>query len=187
VSGVSTSAFVRSARLADVDHLQRLQVASWSSAYESLLPAQVLRELRSEEAAERFREQWRQAVEHPPTSRHRVLVATQDRETVGFAALGPAQDPDRWPATYAELYALHVDPGHVGQGHGSRLLNAAVDHLVDAGFRVVLAWVPEQDNPQRGFLEHSNWRPDGARRELDMGVPVGMVRLHAGIGEELPG
>ncbi|MDA8372142.1 MAG: GNAT family N-acetyltransferase [Nocardiopsaceae bacterium] len=179
---MSTQRFVRSARAGDISAVVDIQVAAWQSMYGAALPGSVLAELAGEEAGLRFREQWRAAVESPPTSRHRVLVATDDRAVAGFTALGPAEDADRWPGTDAELYALHVHPDHVGAGHGSRLLNAAVDHLVDDGFHTVHAWVLESENPLRGFLEAVGWRPDGARRELDVGAPLPMIRLHAAIG-----
>ncbi|RCV52180.1 GNAT family N-acetyltransferase [Marinitenerispora sediminis] len=179
---MSTQRFVRSARGEDVETVVAIQVAAWRDLYGDLLPAPVLAELTGEEAGARFREQWHTAVERPPSSRHRLLVATDDRAVVGFAAVGPAEDPDRWPGTDAEIYALHVHRDHVGRGHGSRLLNAAVDHLLEDGFRTVHVWVLEAGNPLRAFVEAAGWRPDGARRELDLGVPVPMVRLHAAIG-----
>lgn len=158
-----------------------VQVAAWRDMYGGVLPEPVLAELSGAEAGERFAGQWQAAVDHPPTSRHRLLVATDERAVVGFAAVGPAEDPDRWPGTDAEVYALHVAPAHARQGHGSRLLNALVDHLVEDGFQAVYVWTLEQDNPLRSFLEGAGWRADGARRELDMGVLVPMVRLHAAI------
>ncbi|GAA1070235.1 GNAT family N-acetyltransferase [Nocardiopsis composta] len=189
---MSAERFVRAARLADVDDVVRIQVAAWRAAYGPRLPAAVLEEITGEEAGRRFREQWLAAVESPPTSRHRVIVATDTaggegaaphRVTAGFAALGPASDPDLWPATDAEVYALHVDPELAGAGHGSRLLNAAVDHLVEDGFRTAHLWTLEEGDPLRAFAESSGWRPDGARRTVDADGLLPMVRLHVAIGE----
>lgn len=180
---MSAERFVRSAREADIDTVVEVQVAAWRSMYGPLLPEPVLAEIGSEEAASRFREQWLTALNSPPTSRHRLLVATDQRAVVGFAALGPAGDPDRWPATDAEIYALHVHPDQVRSGNGSRLLNAAVDHLLDDGFRTALLWVLERPNPLRSFAEKAGWRPDGATRELNLGAPLPMERLHADISE----
>lgn len=178
--------FVRPAREGDIDAVVRIQVASWRSMYGDLLPEPVLAELTGQEAGERFREQWRASLSAPPTSRHRLLVATDviegTRTVVGFTALGPAGDADLWPATDAEVYAFHVHPERVRQGHGSRLLNAAVDVLVDDGFTTVHLWAPEAHNPLRAFAESAGWRPDGARREIDMGRILPMVRLHAAVG-----
>ncbi|MFC7329563.1 GNAT family N-acetyltransferase [Marinactinospora rubrisoli] len=180
---MSTQRFVRSARGEDVETVVAIQVAAWRELYGELLPEPVLAELSGDEARARFREQWQSSIERPPTSRHRLLVATDDRAVVGFVAIGPAEDPDRWPGTDAEIYALHVHADHVRRGHGSRLLNAAVDHLVEDGFRTVHVWTPEADNPLRAFAEAAGWRPDGARREIDLGRRIPMVRLHAAIGD----
>jgi ribosomal protein S18 acetylase RimI-like enzyme len=168
-----------------VDTVVALQVASWRAVYGGLLPGEVVEGLGGEEAREQFRSQWTAALESPPTSRHRLVVATDEdggvRAVTGFAAFGPAGDPDLWPATDAEVFALHVDPERVRQGHGSRLVNACVDTLVEAGFTTVHVWVPEEENALRSFFEASGWRPDGARREIDMGRLLPMVRLHAAV------
>ncbi|MFE1166923.1 GNAT family N-acetyltransferase [Nocardiopsis sp. NPDC058789] len=184
---MSSAQFVRPARAADVDRVVDLQVASWRSVYKDLLPAEVAEELSGDQARESFREQWTAALESPPTSKHRLVVATDEdggvRTVVGFAAFGPGGDPDLWPARDAEVFALHVDPERVREGHGSRLVNACVDHLVEGGFGTAHVWVPEEENALRSFFEASGWRADGARREIDMGRLLPMVRLHAAVSE----
>ncbi|RKS10185.1 ribosomal protein S18 acetylase RimI-like enzyme [Nocardiopsis sp. Huas11] len=184
---MSVAQFVRPARAADVDTVVDVQVASWRAVYGNLLPDEVVEDLGGDEAREQFRNQWTAALESPPTSRHRVVVATDEeggvRAVTGFAAFGPAGDPDLWPAKDAEVFALHVAPERVRQGHGSRLVNACVDTLVEAGFATVHVWVPEEDNALRSFFEASGWRPDGARREIDMGRLLPMVRLHAAVSQ----
>jgi GNAT superfamily N-acetyltransferase len=100
---------------------------------------------------------------------------------VGFASFGPAIDPGRWPGTDAELYELCVTQDQTGHGHGSRLLNAAAATMAEDGFTTACAWVLDQDTPARRFLESAGWAPDGARRSLDMGVPVPTTRLHTAL------
>ena len=182
--------FVRAARESDAAAVARVQVACWRDGYAGIIPDAVLAELTSDEAAGRWRERWAEAIAKPPTSRHRVLVATTsessagprpDRVIAGFASAGPASDEDRWPATDAELYELHVAPGRTGQGHGGRLLNAVADTLADDRFTRVSAWVLEADTAMRRFLETAGWAADGARSHLDMGARVPIVRLHAAL------
>ncbi|CAL9415686.1 hypothetical protein SUDANB121_01763 [Nocardiopsis dassonvillei] len=183
---MSAAQFVRPARPADVGTVVDVQVASWREVYGGLLPEEVVAEIGGEEARKGFHAQWTAALESPPTSKHRLVVATDEndgvRTVVGFAAFGPAGDPDLWPATAAEIFALHVDPALTRRGHGGRLLNASVDHLVEDGFVIAYVWVPEADNALRAFFESSGWAPDGARRVIDLGSELPMVRLHAGIG-----
>lgn len=186
--------FVRAARGSDAADVARVQVECWRDGYAGVIPDDVLAELTSDEAAGRWRERWAEAIGKPPTSRHRVLVATAtstatgpaaggrpERVIAGFASAGPASDEDRWPATDAELYELHVAPGRTGQGHGSRLLQAVADTLAEDRFTRVSAWVLEADTAMRQFLETAGWAADGARSQLDMGVRVPIVRLHTAL------
>jgi GNAT superfamily N-acetyltransferase len=178
--------FVRDARAADAADLARIQVSRWRAGYRGLVPEAVLAEVTSDLSERQAREHWAVSLTSPPTSRHRVLVAVSTDaggapHVAGFASIGPATDPGRWPATDAELYELCVDPGQTGQGHGSRLLNAAAATMADDGFAVAYAWVLEQDTAARQFLEAAGWAPDGARRSLDMGQPVPTIRLHTAL------
>jgi GNAT superfamily N-acetyltransferase len=188
---VSAQDFVRAARGSDAADLARVQVACWRSGYAGIIPDAVLAELTSEEAEAQWRERWAEAIAKPPTSRHRVLVAVTSPEpgqaagtgrvVAGFASAGPSGDADRWPATDAELYELRVAPGLTGRGHGGRLLNAVADTLAEDRFAHVSAWALEADTALRGFLESAGWAADGARSQLEMGVRVPIVRLHASL------
>ncbi|RYJ00955.1 MAG: GNAT family N-acetyltransferase, partial [Actinomycetales bacterium] len=62
-------------------------------------------------------------------ARNRVLVALERNTVVGFAITSPASDPDCDPVADGELSELNVDPAKRGLGHGSRLLQAAVDTM----------------------------------------------------------
>jgi len=183
---VSAENFVRDARPPDAGAIARIQVARWRTGYAGLVPGDVLSELTSTEAERRWLEHWAGSVASPPSSRHRVLVAVGagdggTRLVAGFASFGPASDPDRWPATDAELYALCVAQDQAGRGHGSRLLNAAAATMAEDGFGTVSAWVLERDATARQFLASAGWAPDGARTELDMGARVPVIRLHAAL------
>ena len=183
---VSADNIVRDARPADAADLARIQAGRWRSGYQGLVPDPVLAELTGIDNERRCAEHWAASLASPPSSRHRVLVAVgvppgdtgAGRRVAGFAAFGPATDPGRWPGTDAELYELCVDPGQAGRGHGSRLLNAAAVTMAEDGFGTAVAWVLEQDTAARRFLESAGWAADGARRALDMGVPVPTIRLH---------
>lgn len=191
-SPVSAESFVRDARPSDAGDLARIQVARWRAGYAGLVPAEVLAELTSAEAEQRWREHWESSLASPPSLRHRVMVAVGvaaggARVVAGFASFGPTTDADRWPATDGELYELCVVAGQTDQGHGSRLLNAAAATMAEDGFGTVCAWVLEADAGAREFLESSGWAPDGARKVLDMGASVPMIRLHAAVMPPEPG
>ncbi|GAA0399684.1 hypothetical protein Acor_22110 [Acrocarpospora corrugata] len=194
---------VRPARLEDVDAVTSTQIRAWKQGYREFLPPGPLEQMTGAAAEKMWRRQWDEAILSPPSPRHRVLVAVErvvmdtdhwsalgpggilappsherasDR-VVGLASHGPAEDPDLHPATTAELLTLLVDPNHIRRGHGSRLLNATVDHLREDGYGAVVTWVFADNHPMLGFLESAGWGEDMAERVLDMGRPIRMIRL----------
>jgi GNAT superfamily N-acetyltransferase len=189
--------FVRAARAEDAAAVGRVQSASYHARYAGLVPRDTLEGMTPEVLASG----WEHAVVHPPSPAHRVLVAVGGpgpaEDVSGFAACGPAGDPDVAGTDCGELYVLVVGPDHLGEGHGSRLLQAAVEHLASDGFTTAVTWIPEADDAQRSFLEGAGWGPDGARRELLPATagepgpdgpeaasgPVTMLRLHTFIGD----
>lgn len=172
---------VRAARVADVAAVTDVQVRAWRIGYAGVVPTPALSAMVGDEAAQVWRERWTEAITAPPTPRHRLLVAVEHDKVVGLSAHAPAGEPDRDPATTSELLTLLVDPEHGRAGHGSRLLAATVDLLREDGVAELLTWVFEADTALRGFLEPAGWAPDGARKVLDLGEPVPMVRMHTGL------
>lgn len=174
---------VRLANVQDASDIAAVQAAAWKDAFAGTLPAAVLDQLQGADAVER----WRLAVLDPPSPRHRLLVALAGTDVVGFVALGPASDPDSDGRADAEVLAVGVLPDRAGQGHGSRLVNAGVDHLRDDGFTRAHVWLTDTDQALRQFLEAAGWADDGARRRLDLrgdgGVVIDQLRLDASISE----
>jgi GNAT superfamily N-acetyltransferase len=105
---------------------------------------------------------------------------------VGFAAVGPSLDPDADDAS-GEVLALGVHPGARRNGHGSRLLNAAVDTLRGKGFHSVSAWLLADAEDTRAFLRTAGLSPDGAYRDRVIDVDANLareVRLTADIAQD---
>jgi GNAT superfamily N-acetyltransferase len=155
-----------------------VQLSTWRTAYGDLLPAEAL-DVPEEQAAAL----WLGAVESPPSPEHRLLVAMEREELVGFAASGPAPDEGLADGT-AELMTLIVEPRWGRRGHGSRLVAASVEHWRGCGFTTAVAWAFERDPATRDFLASSGWEPDGATRGLDTGPRVvRQLRLHTDLRE----
>ena len=120
-----------------------------------------------------------------------MLVALERNRVVGFAITSPATDPDCDPVADAELMELTVDPDERGRGHGSRLLQAAVDTMVADRFSRAVCWAVASDDALRRFLTEAGWAPDGAHRELDLdgtgATTVKQVRLHTSHWSDVSG
>lgn len=165
---------MRPARPEDAERVAGVQLSTWRTAY-SFLPADAL-DVPPEQAAAL----WLRAIELPPTATHRVLVAMEGSELVGFAASGPSEDE----ADSVELTTLLVEPRWGRRGHGSRLLAATVDHWHQDAAKTAVSWVWERDAASRAFFTGAGWEPDGVARGLDTGPRVErQIRLHADVTE----
>ncbi len=168
---------VRPARPPDAERVARVQLGTWRTAYADLLPPEAL-ELPEVQAAA----VWLAAVEAPASPRHRVLVAMERDELVGFAASAPADDDDLDATTTTEVTALLVEPRWGRRGHGARLLAASVDGWRVDGVRTAVAWAWERDPATRAFLASAGWEPDGMSRGLDTGARVQpQLRYHVDV------
>ena len=145
-----------------------MQQSTWEQAYASLVgPLDV--------PLEQVAAVWLNAIEAPPSPEHRVLVALDGGALVGFAASEPASDDE------VELTALMVEPRWGRRGHGSRLLQASVEHW--GSYPTAVAWCFEADTVLSGFLESAGWAFDGLGRGLEAGDRVvRQRRLHTAIG-----
>jgi ribosomal protein S18 acetylase RimI-like enzyme len=172
---------VRVAWTDDAPALARVQARAWRASYAGVLPAEMLDAF----DADAVGEVWRQALAQPEDARNRVLVALERATVVGFALCSPAADPDCDPVRDGEVSELTVDPDHRGLGHGSRLLQAAVDTLVADRFTRAVTWSLATDDALRAFLASAGWAPDTAHRQLDLdgtgATTVSQVRLHTAL------
>ena len=172
-----------SARLAwpdDATSIVRVQLASWRESYADLIPAEVLESVDQSELAER----WTTTLSSPKDARMRVLVALERAAVRGFALVHPCYDPDADQVADGEIGEFVIDPEHQRAGHGSRLLQAAIDTLAADKFTRAVWWIGSTDDALRTFVTESGWEPDGAHRELatETGETLKQIRLHTAIG-----
>jgi ribosomal protein S18 acetylase RimI-like enzyme len=111
--GPLADASVRVARETDTPAVGLVQAIVWREAYAEVLPAEVLETFEPQA----FASVWRQSLAAPPQGVYRLLAACAGDQVVGFAAIGPSQDPDASPGT-GELSALGVHPQARRVGHG---------------------------------------------------------------------
>ncbi|HEY5248878.1 MAG TPA: GNAT family N-acetyltransferase [Dermatophilaceae bacterium] len=158
--GPVADASVRIARPNEASAVGLVQAVVWRTAFDTLLPREVVDQFK----APSFARVWRDSLNAPPSPRHVLLVGCAGEQVVGFAAVGPSDDRDA-DDTCGELLALGVHPDARCSGHGSRLLNAAVDTLRGKGFTSMSAWLLARDEVTRAFLTSAGLSPDGAFRD----------------------
>ena len=168
---------VRVAWADDAEGIAAVQVRAWRTAYDGLLPADVLASLDPAEIAAA----WHASLSTPKDARNRVLVALERNTIRGFAltspGLGPRHRPDQ------RRRGVRPDRGPGTDRAGPRL-------PADAGLRGHPARGPVHPRPALGrrhrrraapVRHRAGWAPDGAHRELDLhgdgAVTVKQVRL----------
>lgn len=150
----SADVSVRPAVPGDQNVVTDIQLTAWRMTHGEVLGEDVLGLL----DVDRIKEQWEAAITAPPGPGFAVLVACEGPRIVGFAAVAPAQ-----------IIALEVLPDFQRQGHGSRLLSAAVDRLRQDAAEEVVAWILDDDTAREQFLAGAGLGPDGRRRTLAAG------------------
>jgi ribosomal protein S18 acetylase RimI-like enzyme len=162
--GPLADASVRTARPSDAPAVGLVQAAVYRAELADLLAPEVLEQL----TGPRFGTIWRRSLERPPSTLHRLLVACAGPQVVGYVALGPAEDePGLDGLRSGMVYDGGVHPDARGAGHGSRLLNAAVDTLRAGtdGLSAVVTWVRADAQGPLAFLQAAGFGPDGAWRD----------------------
>jgi len=144
-----------------------LHFRSRAAAYAHILPAETLAEPPAAALAEWWTERWKWERET-----HRLTVADDDGEIVGFTYVGPSETEGA-----VELYAIHVVPELVGTGVGRQLMVNALEQLKQIGGERAVLWVLERNERARRFYDRGGWRPDGETRvEAVNGEPVPQLR-----------
>ena len=180
MSSPTADVSVRIAWADDAPAIAELQLRTWGELYVDVLPVDALP---TDVAAATAH--WRTSLAGSKDARNRVLVALERNRVVGFTITSPATDPDCDPVADAELMEFTIDPGERRKGHGSRLLQAAVDTMSSDRFTRAVLWSMATDDALRGFLAEAGWAPDTAHRELDLDgegtTLVKQVRLHTAL------
>lgn len=158
-------AFVRAARPDDAPEIARIHLAAWQERYPTW-PSDVWTDLVGPDATAA----WRNDCTAPPSTSHRILVATDDADRVaGFLTLEPTDEATL--AAHRTIGILEVYPECRNQGHGSRLMSAAVDNARKDSAIGLTLWL-DQGSPASRFLVDAGWGPRGTRRVLDVGQGV---------------
>lgn len=150
----------RLARVTDADSIAQVQSAAWSERFLGVWPDDLLAAIDMDTMSH----EWTRAILSPPSPRVRILVATDSSDVVvGFAALGPTEDPDLDDRS-VELAAWEVHPAHRRHGHGSRLMSAVAATARDLDAEAITMWLTPDEDERRRFAAACGWGPDSAHR-----------------------
>ncbi len=151
---------VRPAIPGDAQAFVAIQLDAWQANLAGVVSPE-LRESFDESAIEA---QWKESIQAPAGQGLGVLTALKADKVVGFVAVAPAT-----------IVALEVSPEYWRQGHGSRLLTAAVDRLRRDGSTQFSVWVPATATGKQEFYASAGLARDGRVRHLGVSEGVEVV------------
>jgi GNAT superfamily N-acetyltransferase len=112
-----------------------------------------------------------------------VFLAIEGQRGIGFADIGPVRRESG--KRVAELFAIYLDPAHIGQGWGKALFDACAAHCRALGFQSLESKVFSQNKRARGFYERQGGEPlRDSETEIDAGGAL--VKVITYRWEELP-
>lgn len=133
---------IREAKLSDAPGIARVNVDTWRSTYEGILPPHQLALVTMSDRKRYARE----LITAPESS---IMVAeTESGKIVGFAALGPERVGNL--PFKGELYVIYVLKPFQRKGIGRRLMAAVRNKLVQMGIHSFMVWALH-DNPYQRF------------------------------------
>jgi ribosomal protein S18 acetylase RimI-like enzyme len=173
---------VRPAVAADAAQLARVNIRSWRHAYAGAVPADYLAAM----DVERYEAIWGARVADR-TAEASILVAGAGRDIAGYIVVGPCRpQQDRLDDAVdgiGEVFAIYVDPPHLGAGVGRILHDAGVGLLADAGYRESYVWVLAANQASIRWYRRRGWTDDGATSQwTGAGKPLLEVRLRRRVG-----
>jgi ribosomal protein S18 acetylase RimI-like enzyme len=147
---------IRRAVRADASEIARIHVAATRSVYRGIYTDAYLESLSVEDRARAWAAERKGhlAIDDPDLA---VFVAIADERMVGFADIGAAPSPD-FPR-HAALYAVYLDPDHIGRGIGQALWRSCVDHAKKRGFDGISAELLSRNVQARAFYERMGAHP----------------------------
>lgn len=144
---------VRPALASDAREIAALQIESWKAT----LGDDIAPEVFDAFDVDAMEQQWSTSITATPGAGYGVLTALSGHQIVGYVAVAPGT-----------IVSLEVSPLHQREGHGSRLLTAAVDQLQRISASEFTVWIPQHAQAKKDFFASAGLAPDGRVRQLQV-------------------
>lgn len=138
---------IREARLEDAVDLAKVQIDTWRTTYQGIIPDDYLAKMSYEEREQRW-------AAHFATTQdsYFTFVALDDSEKiVGFIRGGTYRESD--PTYDGELHAIYILKEYQGKGIGHQLTQTLIKRLLEVGIQSMILWVFAENQAARRFYE----------------------------------
>lgn len=142
---------IRRAKKSDIEAMARVVSESWQVAYKELISDEDMNLFSNTvRRKELFRKNWDGQLNFVLLCENSVKGVCSAKKYLkdGFCDA-------------AEIDQLYLDPDHIGQGCGKRLLDFVLFQLKEEGFKQAILYVMEGNEKAIGFYERCGFKPDG--------------------------
>ena len=158
---------IRKANILDARDVAILHIRSWIAAYSGIIPSRAI----AEANGRRF-SRWQKLLKDVNID---TYVSVYNHEIVGLLCMSKSRDNDTAPDTY-EIMALYLLPEFFGKGVAKPLMDFALSHIKDLGYKSVILWALEENTRADKFYKKSGFYPDGTKKEIVIGRPLDEIR-----------
>lgn len=144
--------YIRRATVEDAEAIAIVEIVTWHTAYQGLIPDTFLKHLSESEKTKTWRQN---LLKHELSGHKQVLVAVGDEGIIGFTRVGAVE------VNVGLVYLLYVLPEYWGCGVGTRLMSAAMDKMRDLRLTEAILWVLRDNTHARQFYEKLGWTFSG--------------------------
>jgi L-amino acid N-acyltransferase YncA len=139
---------IETAKPRDAAAISVVQVDSWRTAFQSIVPNAYLQEMTPEPC----QKMWEQYIADSHPDKHLVVAKDHNAQIIGFSCGGPNRQPD---SNYlCELYTIHLKRSHHRLGIGAKLLSTSACLLKGRNYKSMMLWVFEENRASNRFYEH---------------------------------
>jgi RimJ/RimL family protein N-acetyltransferase len=161
---------IRRAVVDDASALAAVEIETWRTAYQHIMPRSFLERLSHTEKTDAWREN---LLKHAVSAHKRILVAVVEEKIIGFTRVGPVED------NMGLVYLLYVLPQYWGHGVGTELMHAALGEMQVLNLTKASLWVLSDNKRARRFYEKHGWTFDGQTATQDYdGVELEALSYH---------
>lgn len=134
---------IRKANLGDSEAIAKVQVATWKTTYQGIIPDNYLNSMVWEARVSLW--------ENIIFTQTAYVVENQDKQVVGFCNIGKGNVAG-YPNYEGELYAFYILKNYQRLGIGRQLFNQVVEDFKDKGIHSFIIKVL-RENPSKHFYE----------------------------------
>jgi len=103
---------------------------------------------------------------------------------IGRLIFNRCHDEDKTNA--GEITAIYLLADFWNKGYGKQMMHFALDALKNLGFSEVVVWALVNNTRALRFYEKFGFSYDGAKKEIDLGQPMIVVRLVLNMARSIP-